>query len=56
MVKNVGEINKMNPPLFFLQKLWKTGLFHQLFEPLKPHKTISNSNQNSQDIVFDENW
>ena len=34
MVQKVGEINQMNPLLFCLQKLWKTGLFHQLFEPL----------------------
>ena len=45
MVQKVGEINQMNPLLFCLQKLWKTGLFHQLFEPLKIHQTISNSNQ-----------
>ena len=35
MVQKVGEINQMNPLLFCLQKMRKTGLFHQLFEPLK---------------------
>ena len=45
MVQKVGEIN-----LFFTNFVNKTtmdsfGLFHQRFEPLKIHQTISNSNQ-----------
>ena len=45
MVQKVGEINQINPLLFCLQKLWKTGLFHQLVGQLKIHQTISNINQ-----------
>ena len=52
MVQNVGEINQMNPLLFCLQKLWKTGLFHQLFEPLKIHQTILNSNQTIHKTLY----
>ena len=52
MVKKVGEINQMNPLLFCLQKLWKTGLFHQRFESLKIHQTISNSNQTIHKTLF----
>ena len=45
MVQKVGEIN-----LFFTTFVNKTtmdsfGLFHQLFQPLKIHQTILNSNQ-----------
>ena len=47
-----GEINQMNPLLFCLQKLWKTGLFHQLFEPLTIHQTISNSNQTIHKTLY----
>ena len=35
MVQKVGEINQINPLLFCLQKLWKTGLFHQLEKAFK---------------------
>ena len=52
MVQKVGEINQMNPLLFCLQKLWKTGLFHQSFEPLKIHQTISNSNQTIHKTLY----
>ena len=52
MVQKVGEINQMNPLLFCLQKLWKKGLFHQLFEPLKIHQTISNSNQTIHKTLY----
>ena len=52
MVQKVGEINQMNPLLFCLQKLCKTGLFHQLFEPLKIHQTISNSNQTIHKTLY----
>ena len=50
MVQEVGEINQINP--FCLQKLWKTGLFHQLFEPLKIDQTISNSNQTIHKTLY----
>ena len=45
-------INQMNLLLFCLQKLWKIGLFHQLFEPLKIHQTISNSNQTIHKTLY----
>ena len=52
MVQNVGEIN-----LFFTTFVNKTtmdsfGLFHQLFEPLKIHQTISNSNQTIHKTLY----
>ena len=47
-----SKINQMNPLLFCLQKLWKTGLFHQLSEPLKILQTISNSNQTIHKTVY----
>ena len=45
--------NKPNESMLFcLQKLWKIGLFHQLFEPLKIHQTISNSNQTIHKTLY----
>ena len=52
MVQKVGEIN-----LFFTIFVNKTtmdlfGLFRQLFEPLKIHQTISNSNQTIHKTLY----
>ena len=52
MVQKVGEIN-----LFFTTSVNKTtmdsfGLFHQRFEPLKIHQTISNSNQTIHKTLY----
>ena len=52
MVQKVSEIN-----LFFATFVNKTtmdssGLFHQLFEPLKIHQTISNSNQTIHKTLY----
>ena len=52
MVQKFGEIN-----LFFTTLVNKTtmdsfGLFHQHFEPLKIHQTISNSNQTIHKTLY----
>ena len=52
MVQKVGEIN-----LFFTTFVNKTtmhsfGFFHQFFEPLKIHQTISNSNQTIHKTLY----
>ena len=52
MVKKAGEIN-----LFFTTFVNKTtmdsfSLFHQLFEPLKIHRTILNSNQTIHKTLY----
>ena len=52
MVQKVGEIN-----LFFTTFVNKTtmdsfGLFHQRFEPLNSHQTISNSNQTIHKTLY----
>ena len=61
MVQKDGEINQINPLMFRLQKLYKTGLFHQLFEPLKIHQlfeplkihqTLSNGNNTFHKTLY----
>ena len=43
-MKNIGRENKTTMDSF--------GLFHQLFEPLKIHQTISNSNQTIHKTLY----
>ena len=54
MVQNVGEMNQMFfIVVLFTKQQWKTfGLFHQPFEPLKIHQTISNSNQTIHKTLY----